>query len=305
MTNPLIVDAVNEDAVGWDSAEGGGVFSGITDVNSAMADGSWFQVTYTALGAAIDVLGVVADPLDSLVEAGLGFLVEHVAVLHEPLDALAGDPTQIVAQAQTWHNVARELHRVGREYRAAGDGVAGWDGASREAYRGVVTTFTDQLHRAGDDARRLAGLVLETGAMVGTVRAVVRDLIIGFVWDLVKWAAVTIASAGTALGGVILWTIEQVTDVGFTISRRISDLLDALEAAGGVAGQLAAAVTDTALQARVVGRAAHEAAEPYHRFVERVVPVGEVIEHGKQHSGMRRNQDGWDEPAPSAVSEAR
>lgn len=298
MTEPLVVEPENEDAVGWDSAEGAGVFSSFADLNNTLGSGDGAQIGYSLGGAALDGLDAVVNPFDALVTAGLGFLVEHVAILHEPLDALAGDPTQIAAQARTWHNVARELHRIGTEYRGAADGVRGWDGATSEAYRGAASAFTDQLHRAGEDADRLASLVLDTGAMVATVRALVRDLIVDFVWKLVKWALVAIASGGTAIAAVIGFVSGEVWLVGMSIWRRVDDLHTALDAAGGVAGQLSAALIQTAGQARVAVPAVRNYLRPTAEALTHDVPASEVVEYGKQLSGVRENQAGWDDPAP-------
>lgn len=299
MTEPLVVEPENEDAVGWDSAEGGGLYSSVADLNNALGGGDPAQILYSGFGVGLDALDAVVNPFDALVTSGLGFLVEHVAILHEPLDALTGDPTQIAAQARTWHNVARELHRIGTDYRGAADGVRGWDGATSEAYRGAVATFTDQLHRAGDDADRLAALVLDTGAMVGAVRALVRDLIIDFVWSLTKWGLVAIASGGTAIAAVIGFVSGEVWLLGITVWRRIDDLHTALEAAGGVAGQLSAALLHTAAQARVAVPAVRNYLRPTADALNLDVPASEFVEYGKQHSGTRENQDGWDVPAPA------
>lgn len=299
MTNPLVVEPENEDAVGWDSAEGGGVFSSIADLNTAWENGDVAQIAYSGLGVGLDGLDAVVNPFDALVTAGLGFLVEHVAVLHEPLDALAGDPTQILAQARTWHNVARELHAVADGYRGAADGIAGWDGATSDAYRSAAAGFTEQLHRAGDDADRLSALVLDTGAMVGAVRALVRDLIVDFVWKLVKWALVALASGGTAIAAIIGFVWGEVSWLGITIWRRIDELLTHLESMSGVAGQLGAALRETADQARVGVPAVRDALRPTADALDRDGPASEFVEYGKQLSGVRENQDGWDDPTPT------
>jgi len=291
VTNPLVVEPVNEDAAPWDSAEGAGVFSAVADVNTALGNGHGAQAAYSGLGVGLAALDAVVNPFDALVTAGLGFLVEHVAILHEPLDALAGDPTRITAQARTWQNVARELHTVADGYRGAVDGIDGWDGAASDAYRAAATGFTGQLHRAGDDADRLASLLLDTGAMVGTVRALVRDLIVDFVWKVARWALVALASGGTAIAAVIGVVWGEVGMLGMALWRRIDGLVTALETAGGVAGQLGDALRRTAAQARVGVPALADALRPTADALDLDVPASEFVEYGKQLSGVREDQD--------------
>lgn len=315
-TGSLIVEARNEDHVPWDSMEGGGLASSFTDYNAALgADRpDPFQVGYAGLGLALDALGTVMSPLDSLVEAGIGFLIEHVPFFHEALDALAGDPTQIAAQAETWHNVSVELQRIAQEYRAAADGVTTWDGSSREAYRAAAATFADQIHRTGGDADALGALILRSGAMVGTVRAVIRDMIATFVrWlieQFLRLLAFGAATLGLSTPAIVTWAVAEATTVGMQISRRISRLLDDLEVAGGQAGLLTAAMRDSAAQVRAAVPGLPNSLAAFRRTrgagweaAADAVDAGSWIEMGKQFSGLRQTQNGWEQPAAPAARE--
>src|SRR5690606_41981378 len=94
---------VDEDAQPWDDLAGAGVASSWADLHAAASadDVDPLQVTYAAAAAGLDTLGAITDPLDALLTAGVGWLIEHGRFLHEPLDAPAGDPAQITAQART------------------------------------------------------------------------------------------------------------------------------------------------------------------------------------------------------------
>lgn len=302
MTNPLIVEPENEDQVAWDSAEGGGLYSSTTDVGSAWAAADPAQIAFSTAGLGLDALGALADPFGALATAGLGWLIEHVDFLHEPLDALAGDPTQIAAQARTWHDVGTELHRVAVAYGEGAAAVPGWDGATREAYGGAVAGFADRLHRAGDDAELLAELVLGTGAMVGTARALIRDRIADFVWWLAKRVVVAAVSAFCTFGGSVAvlagWAVGEALALGGRIAHEVSELLGAVENAAGAAGRIAGALRVTAAQARVVVPTAHRSVRDAADGLDDL-PFAEVIEWGKQYSGVRASQEGWEAPAPS------
>lgn len=302
MTNPLIVEPENEDQVAWDSAEGAGLYSSTSDVGAAWAAAEPGQILYSTAGLGLDALGALADPFGALATAGLGWLIEHVDFLHEPLDALAGDPTQIAAQARTWRNVGEELHRVAVAYGDGAAAVPGWDGATREAYGGAVAGFTDRLHRAGDDAEALAELVLGTGAMVGTTRALIRDRIADFVWWLVKQVVVAAVSAFFTFGGSVAvltgWAVGEAVALGGRIAHEVSELLGAVENAAGAAGQIAGALRVMAAQARVVLPPAHRRVRAFADDLDDL-PAAEVTEWGKQWSGVRASQEGWEAPAPS------
>ena len=66
-----------------------------------------------ALG--LDVLGAVMDPVGALATAGIGWLIEHLSFLREPLDWLAGNGDKIKAAVTTWNQVAADLHNIGEQ----------------------------------------------------------------------------------------------------------------------------------------------------------------------------------------------
>jgi len=289
----LVVAPEHEDArpLDW---EGAGAASSWADLNAAVAaehvDPA--QVAATAAGAGLDALGAVVHPFDALFAAGLGWLLEHVWWLHEPLDALAGDPTQITAQAQTWHNVAGELGRVAADHRGAVTGLGGWEGAACDAYLAAVDRHGDALEAAARAATGLADLIVDTGAQVGTVRALIRDAIAEFVSDAVQFLAVmavaAAVTAGGALGAATLRVVVSALELAAQISARIARLLDALTAAGGTAAQLADAVRQAAAQVEA-------ARPPLRSFVDRAEELKAhwAIEGGKQDTAAEQHQRGW------------
>ncbi|QYN34313.1 hypothetical protein K1T35_38815 [Pseudonocardia sp. DSM 110487] len=290
----LVVQPENEDAQPLDSFEGGGVVSSWADLNAALSadDVDPLQVTYTAVGAGLDTLGTIVDPLDSLLSAGVGWLIEHVWFLHEPLDALAGDPTQITAQAQTWHNVGGELGSIAQDHRAAAAALSAWEGMAGNGYRGAVDRFGGALEQAGRDAVQLADLILTTGAQVGTVRAVIRDQIAEWVSDAIQTAVVAgiaaLVTAGGALGAGALRLIWAAIDLAEDIARTIRNLLDAMTLAGGMAAQISGAIQQTA--------ATVKAAMPTMREIDTAADeyeAGAVVETGKQFTAAEQGQRGW------------
>ncbi len=301
--DPLVVAPEHEDAQpsNW---EGSGAASSWADLNAALAaehvDPA--QVAFSAAAAGLDTLGAALSPLDGLLEGGFGWLIEHVWWLHEPLDALAGDPTQITAQARTWHNVAAELGGVAADYRGAAAAVAGWDGAANDAYRAAVDHYGSALERTAHDAAGLADLILRTGAQVGTVRALIRDQIATFVSDTVQFLVVmglaAAVTAGGALGAATLRVVVGALELAEAVSRGISRLLDALAAAGGTAAQLGDAVRQTAAQVEAAVPQLHAAGAT---VVDRAedLKAGWLIEAGKQSTAAEQNQRGWSVPDPA------
>jgi hypothetical protein len=290
----LVVQPENEDAQPLDSFEGGGVVSSWADLNAALSADHVDpgQVAYTAAGAALDTLGAIENPLDSLLSAGVGWLIEHVWFLHEPLDALAGDPTQITAQAQTWHNVGGELLAIAQDHRGAAAALGAWEGMAGDGYRGAVDRFGGALDQAGRDAVQLADLVLTTGAQVGTVRALVRDEIARWVSEAIQSLVVAgvaaLVTAGGALGAGALRLIWSAIDLANDIVRTIQKLLDAMTLAGGMAAQISGAIQQTAAAVKAARATVGEI-----NTAADELRAGAVIETGKQLTGAEQQQRGW------------
>lgn len=281
--------------------EGAGVLSSWADLAAALTAERVdpYQVGFAAAGAGLDTLGAVLHPFDALMQAGLGWLLEHVAFLREPLDALAGDPDAVLAQARHWDRVAGELRAAASGYRGAE--VPGWDGAAAAGYRRATEDLAQALGAGAEQADLLSRLILATGAAVGTVRALIRDAVADFVAAVVQYllAAGTLAflTAGGSLGGLVVAVVVRALEVAQHIARRVQQLLDALVAAGGAAGRIGAAIRRTGEQIREAEPALRASAEALHRGAE-ASPAPVIIETGKQLTDATQVRDSWPEPQP-------
>lgn len=273
---PLVAAPEDEDAEGM-NFEGAGVLSSYEDLSRALSEPQpdAEQIAFAATAAGLDSLSVGMDPLGELSQAGVGWLIEHVWFLHEPLDALAGDPTQITAQARTWHNASNAMLAVAQDYPRDAAAVTGWDGAAADEYRGAVDDYAYHLGRAAAAASDVSTEIMASGAAVGTVRALIRDVIAEFVGDLIKKALVALAGSFVSFGGsavafAAFISVEAVL-LAADIVRRIQKLLDVLAAS---AQRLQDAAT----------------------LMERL-PDG-VIEAGKQFTSAEQEQRSWEPQHP-------
>lgn len=288
MTTPADVTA---------ALDGAGAASSWADLAAALDEGqpAGPQIAFAAAAAGLDSLGMIADPFDAVATAGLGWLVEHVAVLREPLDALAGDPGQILAQATRWHDVSRTLRRAAEDYEVAlSSSTAGWHGAVADGYRAAAADLTRALDDVAGRAEQLSRLVLGTGAAVGSVRALIRDLIAEFLGELVAKVLVALASAPASMGGstaaavgAVAWEVHALAR---DIAARLSRLLDDLAAASHTAAELVAGMRVAMAQISAAARSARAAATPWAAAFDGL-PAREVAEAGKQFSSAEATGD--------------
>jgi hypothetical protein len=224
-----------EEDIATDSLDGSGVFSSWNDVFAA---GDTGELAASGTNAGLTTLGAAMNPLDALVGAGVGWLIEHVWFLHEPLDVLAGDPVQIAAHARTWKNVSKALVDLAADYRTDVDRLTGWDGAAAVTYRQAATDFVAGLRQGARGAFDVSEQVLGAGATIGAVRALIRDVLADLVAELATWGlralALSVPSAGASLAAFTGWAVTRATLVAARVADRIAQLLDELAAAAAM-----------------------------------------------------------------------
>src|SRR3954452_14009100 len=107
--NPLVAGRLDQPADVW---AGVWIAEDIELVGQGVKNGSWIDTSLGVVGAGLDALAIISDPVGALLQYGVAWIIEHVKPLPESLDCLAGDPGQIAGHAQTWRNVAASLHQT-------------------------------------------------------------------------------------------------------------------------------------------------------------------------------------------------
>jgi uncharacterized protein YukE len=225
------------------------------DVDTILAgikDRSWIDTTVGAVSAGLDALAVVSDPIGSLLQYGVAWIIEHVKPLSEALDWLAGDPSQIAAHAQTWNNIADALHdRAADLERAVHWDTAEWQGAAADAYRTWTGRQKEAVGALGRAAETMAAITEGAGLLVAGVRVLVRDAIAVLVSRLVTYAAEEVFSLGLASPLVVEQVSTLCASWGGRIATWLRGLVRSLERLRGMTGKLGDAIE--ALQ-KMLGR---------------------------------------------------
>ena len=194
-------------------------------IGQGVRSGSWVDGSLGVVGAGLDGLALVSDPIGALLQYGISWLIEHVKPLAQALDWLAGDPGAIAGHAQTWRNVAQSLLVESDELaRAVRFEVSEWSGAAAQAYRRWTDDRIRSLQALRSAADTMAAIVEGAGALVGTVRAMVRDGVATLVSRLLVYAAELVGTLGLATPLVV----EQVSALCAAWGARIAGWLRAL-----------------------------------------------------------------------------
>lgn len=212
--------------------EGGGAIDTVAQAVKDFKNPEDWAMDGIALG--LDGLGMIANPLGSLASAGIGWLIEHLSFLKEPLDDLAGDPKAITGIAATWgETVQSEVKRIGQDLQQQSTGKTGhWKGDAADGYRTFAADLSKKVNALGPAAQAVSEGVQGSGQLVATVRGIIRDLIADVVAEIVIAAAAALASSWFTLGGSIAaftgWAVARGAATAGKISGKISKLLSKL-----------------------------------------------------------------------------
>lgn len=198
------------------------------------------DVALSATGAVVDTIGMMADPFGYIVSAGVGWLLEHVSFLREPLDALLGNPDEINANVDALKSAAAEMKTIAAEHRQDLSTVAEWQGKAGDAYTTSLTKMADELESLGMTLDGTAAVVGISGMLVTTLRGIVFDVIASLIAELIRYALIAAASAAVTFGGSIAAFCgvagARAAATAVRISGKITKLLSGL---GRQAGRLA------------------------------------------------------------------
>ena len=217
--------------------ESPGTYAGIGILDSAVqsvdaiSSGNWIDAGIDTAATTLDSLAFVTNPAGALLSSGIGWLIEHVEALSEPLDWLAGNPDTITAHAQTWGNVATAVSTVEQDYlRAVAGDLTAWRGHAAQAYRARATDTGHLLGALSIAADGIRVAITMSGMVVAAVRDQIQKMICDLVGYLIGYAAELMGSGGLATPVVAEQAMSLIAQCAAAIAELISRLLRTIKA---------------------------------------------------------------------------
>lgn len=201
------------------------MIDGAADAASAFSSGDWIEGTLNGVSAALDVVGMVLNPLGTACSMVINWIMEHCGPLQDWLDQLLGDPGVIKAGVQTWGNVGDHMSGIGPQFRSlVATDTGAFTGLSMDAYRaaanGTVHVF-DALSKVAYGVS--AGIEVAGGLLAG-----VRDFIQGLLSDIVGEAIGAAAQSALTLGIAAPAALGSLINKARSIVQRCQKFMAAL-----------------------------------------------------------------------------
>ncbi|TWP49598.1 hypothetical protein FKR81_24025 [Lentzea tibetensis] len=205
----------------------------LADSITRAGEGDFAEIGLNALATGLDVLSLVMDPLGTFATAGIGWLIEHVSFLREPLDWLAGNGDKIKAAVASWNATAKTLADVATEQRTAVDNqVRGWEKSAADGFRQSQGALAGEIDAMSKTCIAVAGDISTAGTITAAIRGMIRDLISLFVWEVIRNAAIALATSwcsfGASVAAFAAWTVGRGAVVLGKITQMIAKVMRAV-----------------------------------------------------------------------------
>lgn len=212
-----------------------GLYDDIATDHDALAS------VFDAGGFALDVLGDIGDPLGAVLSSAIGWAIDHVSFLREPVDWLAGDPSSIQAATTTWTNVSTGMRTAAQTYA---DGLsaldaAAWSGDAADAYRKKAGQLIDALSGSATMAELEGAVIAATGGLCAAFRGAIFNAISEFAEQMVIRGLIALANSTWSFGASIAaWVIDLEIEAGLLSARIGAKIAELVEKAGRIAETL-------------------------------------------------------------------
>ncbi|MFC3492834.1 hypothetical protein [Glycomyces rhizosphaerae] len=170
-------------------------------------------------GLGADALGVLTDPIGTLVSAGITVILDLVQPLDELLMMASGDATEMQRQIDVLGQVEAALGALDGEIANAADAnVTAWDGEAAAAAGNAIGGLAATAGAMGKRAKDVAALLDWARMLAETIYEVVKSVLTEFVsWAVTRGLTALATSVATAGASVVAF----VMDAAVTASRML------------------------------------------------------------------------------------
>lgn len=188
------------------------VADAIKQVGSESALSTGFTVAGEIKGLGEDVMGVLTDPIGTLVGAGLTIVLDLVRPFDELLMMVSGDATEMQRQIDVLAQVEAALGALDGEIANAADAnVTAWDGEAAAAAGNAIGGLAATAAAMGERAKDVAALLDWARMLAETIYEVIKAILTELVsWAVTRGVVALAASVATAGASVVAFLMDAV-----------------------------------------------------------------------------------------------
>ncbi|WP_106185551.1 hypothetical protein [Umezawaea tangerina] len=209
----------------WDDLSGAGLTDAVADVVKTVGDDNSTYISAFGAAHAPVAPDTATNPLGDLHGAGVGWLVDHVDFLREPLDLLMGDDNAVRSEAEKISGDADKYEDIANAHLDALRKLEGWTGTTADAFKTSMSQVGHELQAIGLAMKGAADIMSTMGTTVTAFRALVRTQVIKVVDDLITGAHLAAGLAPSTHGASIVSFVGiAVTAARETLAQILRDI---------------------------------------------------------------------------------
>ena len=235
------VAAIDKNA--WKVAPGGAVVAGamlvddkILAVTRAENAGEMMaalaDTANTLVGLGAGVIGLVTNPLGTLINGGLSFLLSFIQPVDDLIGMVTGNNERMMAEIVRWESIKTELPKIGDAVAEIPEGMLSqWAGKDGDAAREKIAEFGEAIFELADKIQVLQGLMQLCELIASTIRQSLIDLLSNWIeGQILMWATTSIASAFTFGGAAAAQLVNSIRSACQTVIIALNRYRNAADA---------------------------------------------------------------------------
>lgn len=203
---------------------GAGILDSGSSTVSALCSGNWVDAALSGVSTVLDAAATAADPIGSLLAAGIGWALDHLNPIKDWFDDVAGNPESVTAKAQSWDNIASGLNPLAASWQSSLDTLSWMSGDAIGSYKAQADARITTLERLTGSSEGAAAAMDRVAMIVTFVHNFLRDVLSSLVGAILSWVAQTVLSLGTLIPWVCGQIATRIASVVGRCSRYITGL---------------------------------------------------------------------------------
>ena len=207
---------------------GAGILDSGSTTIAALCEGNWVDAALSGVSTVLDAAATVADPLGSLLAAGIGWALDHLNPIKEWFNDVAGNPEAVSAKGESWGNIAGGLDPLAESWQTSLDNIAWMSGGAISSYKAQADARIASLRQLKGSSEGAQEALVVVSSIVAFVHSFLRDILSSLVGAILSWIAQSVLSLGT----LIPWVVGQIATRIASVVGKCARYITALTRSG-------------------------------------------------------------------------
>ncbi|EIE97401.1 WXG100 family type VII secretion target [Saccharomonospora glauca] len=178
---------------------------------------------------ALEAGAAVADPVNWLVENGLGMVLHLVSPLQDALHMVSGDGPALSAASDDFSAIGEGLVEYSNEFvRVADETLADWQGEASNAARNALADFAKGIEGVATSAGGVAQ-ILKISSMIMTVveeviKAIITEFVSWLIWIWIPALASSWVTFGTSVATAMSASVAKAASAFSRVTSKMGKL---------------------------------------------------------------------------------